>query len=411
MTPTADEAAFLARVCEQPDDDGPRLIYADFLDEFGDPRGAFIRVQCALAKLEPGDARRITLEEDEKGYLAQYREAWNPLRGLAGWVEWRRGFVEVVNIEARLFLMRGAELFHLAPVRHVRLLDVAGLLKPVLASPHLGRVAELSVKNQHFDDELARRLADAPQLANLRALCVERNRISDRGVEALAHSPHLSNLKALDLGDNHAGDLGACRLADSPRLATLETLELRHNEIGFGGLEVLASSGRLERLSVLGLRRNEIGHADRRYLTGAGSGRLGLRRLDLRENGMTPDHLESLCDLLSATSVEDLDLSENRLGDEGVRQLATSACLDGVRSLALRRNAVSDAGVRALAQSPHLARLTRLDLAENAIHNPGAELLLGSQALAGLRHLSLSRAGLSMRIRRALHARFGTRMI
>jgi uncharacterized protein (TIGR02996 family) len=34
---------FLARICEVPDDDGPRLIYADWLDEQGDPLGDFIR--------------------------------------------------------------------------------------------------------------------------------------------------------------------------------------------------------------------------------------------------------------------------------------------------------------------------------------------------------------------------------
>lgn len=33
-------------------DDGPRLVYADYLEEQGDPRGEFIRVQCELAKLD-----------------------------------------------------------------------------------------------------------------------------------------------------------------------------------------------------------------------------------------------------------------------------------------------------------------------------------------------------------------------
>lgn len=41
---------FLAAILADPFDDQPRLVYADYLDEQGDPRGEFIRVQCELAK-------------------------------------------------------------------------------------------------------------------------------------------------------------------------------------------------------------------------------------------------------------------------------------------------------------------------------------------------------------------------
>lgn len=44
------DADFLAAILETPDDDFPRLAYADFLDERGQAaRAEFIRVQCALA--------------------------------------------------------------------------------------------------------------------------------------------------------------------------------------------------------------------------------------------------------------------------------------------------------------------------------------------------------------------------
>jgi uncharacterized protein (TIGR02996 family) len=49
---THDEAALLAAVLAGPDDDLPRLVYADWLDENGRPeRAEFIRVQCELAQL------------------------------------------------------------------------------------------------------------------------------------------------------------------------------------------------------------------------------------------------------------------------------------------------------------------------------------------------------------------------
>ena len=42
---------FLSEVVENPDNDDARLVYADYLEEQGDPRGEFIRVQCGLAAL------------------------------------------------------------------------------------------------------------------------------------------------------------------------------------------------------------------------------------------------------------------------------------------------------------------------------------------------------------------------
>ncbi len=52
MPMTLDES-FLAAILADPSDETPRLIYADWLEERGDSRGEFIRIQCALAKLPP----------------------------------------------------------------------------------------------------------------------------------------------------------------------------------------------------------------------------------------------------------------------------------------------------------------------------------------------------------------------
>jgi uncharacterized protein (TIGR02996 family) len=49
-----------------PGDDAPRLVYADWLEEQGDPLGRFIRVQCELAKLSDSDARRAELLLEQK---------------------------------------------------------------------------------------------------------------------------------------------------------------------------------------------------------------------------------------------------------------------------------------------------------------------------------------------------------
>jgi len=47
------EQDFITEILANPDDDMPRLIFADWLEERGDPRSEFIRVQCELARLTP----------------------------------------------------------------------------------------------------------------------------------------------------------------------------------------------------------------------------------------------------------------------------------------------------------------------------------------------------------------------
>jgi uncharacterized protein (TIGR02996 family) len=49
-------AALLRAILAAPADDTPRLVYADYLEEHGDPaRAAFIRTQIALARVPEYD--------------------------------------------------------------------------------------------------------------------------------------------------------------------------------------------------------------------------------------------------------------------------------------------------------------------------------------------------------------------
>lgn len=52
----SDHDAFRAAITANPDDDTPRLVYADFLEEHDEPeRAAFIRAQVELARVLPWD--------------------------------------------------------------------------------------------------------------------------------------------------------------------------------------------------------------------------------------------------------------------------------------------------------------------------------------------------------------------
>src|SRR5262249_22023608 len=89
--------AFLQAIKETPDDDGPRLIFADWLEEHDDPRGEFIRVQCALTRMSWDDPRRGDLQRRMQELLQQHEKEWlGPLgafKGIHCW--WRRGLVHM----------------------------------------------------------------------------------------------------------------------------------------------------------------------------------------------------------------------------------------------------------------------------------------------------------------------------
>ena len=51
-----DAEALLRAVCAAPGDDAPRLVFADYLDEHGEPeRAEFVRIQCELTRIESAD--------------------------------------------------------------------------------------------------------------------------------------------------------------------------------------------------------------------------------------------------------------------------------------------------------------------------------------------------------------------
>ena len=400
-----EEAAFLDRICASPDDDVPRLIFADWLDERNDPRGEFIRVQVAIAHLPAGDPRQDTLTDREATLLARYHDTWvAPLRGLAAGPEFRRGFVESVNVDGRTFLKRAAELYRLAPVRHLRFLDVGSTLEWVMASPQLARLTGLTIAAQHIDDRLTGCLVDSPHLDGLRSLNIARNRIGDRGAELLARSPRFPRLTTLDLSDNSIRDRGAGGLAASVHLGNLETLELRRNELTRDGLGLLCSSPTLAELRHLGLAQNHV-RAPRDWMP-PGAGVVELAALDLTDNGLTEDAVSMLTALPGLSELNHLALERNEVGNVGAGTLAAWPGAAHLKTVRLANNRIGDPGARALARSPYLHQLAELDLRDNPIHDPGARAFLNAPSLVRLRWLGLPRLGLTPQMRRALAARY-----
>jgi uncharacterized protein (TIGR02996 family) len=255
------QAGFLQAIIDSPEDDGPRLAYAGWLDRRGDPRGEFIRAQCELAKrlqadvaqMEKDYPQRKALKGRAEQLLGAHGQEWNrPMRQseCEQW-EYRRGFVDTIVIPGVAFLQFAAVLFQTGPVQRIRLTRAVPDV-PALASVELlTRLSELSLHGCGIGNAGARALAASAYLRNLTVLDVSYNDIGDSGAQALASSPNLGRLIALHLNrptlifdptrQDIVQDVGACALASSPHLARLTELDLSGNLIGRGGLAALRS--------------------------------------------------------------------------------------------------------------------------------------------------------------------------
>lgn len=189
-----EESAFLRAIADAPADDAPRLVYADWLDDRGDPRGPFVRAQVALARLPAGhpDLARLARSQDDlfpsarAAYLRAVPSPVAPYFEAAWTADYRRGCLARVTVASDRvadFADRATALFRIAPVEEVGLVP-AGVpssggdtplvptptvaVERLLRVPELSRVGALSLTGPFADpDGVARLVADCPALGGL----------------------------------------------------------------------------------------------------------------------------------------------------------------------------------------------------------------------------------------------------
>lgn len=194
------EQAFLDAIIAAPDDDAPRLIMADWLDEQGqNERAEFVRIQIELATygeyrcpyhaglpdmlwgypvVADGETEHeckwCRLKKRERDLLLTTKPGqWSRFpkelhiavataRDCGPWT-FRRGFVEVIQLTSEHWLQHADELTRLAPLREVELTTRLAPLREVLKarwpnieftlppSPHFGRAR----RGQDFADAMA----------------------------------------------------------------------------------------------------------------------------------------------------------------------------------------------------------------------------------------------------------------
>jgi uncharacterized protein (TIGR02996 family) len=149
---TDDGDALFRAIREHPEEDTPRLVYADWLQESGQPeRAEFIRLQCEAWALCPAYPTLAAARTRASDLLKAFGDRWyEELPALPG-VEWGslfvRGFVDTVRTSWIEDLPRTLDLaFAATPLRHVSVEGLRhGQLRQLLDSPYLARLKSLDL--------------------------------------------------------------------------------------------------------------------------------------------------------------------------------------------------------------------------------------------------------------------------
>lgn len=182
---SSDESAFLQSIADRPDDDAPRLVFADWLDERGESgRAEFIRIQCELESSKLDKKRKQELRLRERELLNLHRRDW----------------IEAVEL----------------PIEDVAF-DRGMIARARLSSWDGGKFLDSPV---------------APRLATVKVLDLSGLQIGNDGVKAFAKSARFSAVRKLILSNNSITNVGAIALATATGLPKLETLYLFGNNIG-----------------------------------------------------------------------------------------------------------------------------------------------------------------------------------
>jgi uncharacterized protein (TIGR02996 family) len=153
----ARDLELLQTIIQNPDDDAPRYIYADWLEEHGNQaRAEFIRAQCEsdqLFRANQNLERAIPLRAKHTELLRQHGKEWvGELPGkVLSWT-FERGFIEYVRMEADSFLKHTDFLFENAPIRRLFLINVRHKVRSIVRSPYLARLSHLYLENLDLTD-------------------------------------------------------------------------------------------------------------------------------------------------------------------------------------------------------------------------------------------------------------------
>jgi uncharacterized protein (TIGR02996 family) len=185
-------------ILEHPDDDGPRLVYADWLEEHGDTaRAEFIRVQIEKTRLEHRTPEWMELHRRDVALAAKHCGNWLAEfpKAIRTDLHFKRGFVEMFLGTPTQLIAGVATVFRRAPLREIHLTTSNGPLNVLLARPEMARVRSLAITSS--SGVVVDHLAESLHLTGLERLELNTRGIGAAQARRLTASAHLHGLKVL----------------------------------------------------------------------------------------------------------------------------------------------------------------------------------------------------------------------
>jgi uncharacterized protein (TIGR02996 family) len=355
-----DREALLAAVRESPDDDLPRLVYADWLEENAGSlpgierstaaeRATFIRAQVEAARAEPFSPEAREAEDRAAKLLTEKnREAWSwDLRGLMLDVRFERGFVHHATVDAAQFPESAKDLFALEPIRSIRLVrpppsrsEFEVLLSPSFDVPELARIEALDLQGLELVHSDCMDLVESQPLADLSRLSLRGNPIPPSWLQEVFREGYWSELRHLDLAD--IPNLGPILARCLPRTDDYRFTGLDLSGIAFRSHEIklVLDSDCVAELEELHLRWDggpqwpgSLTHLELSYVIPWER----LRVLDLDGQGVGPEGVREIVRQDHAANLRWLGLARNYLGADGVSLLCGNSDMS-LYFLDVRRN-------------------------------------------------------------------------
>jgi uncharacterized protein (TIGR02996 family) len=356
------QADLLRAIRDNPDEDTPRLMYADYLDEEGDaPRAEFIRVQIERGTLPETDPRRRALEDREHALLAEHERDWlgvaHDADELTEW-EFARGFVNEVAASPVFMNGPGTDLCAAHPVRRWRVMS----------------------GQNNFPADL-RESGQRPWCARLEALDLSGWYAGLGEVSGFLTRSDFARLRELDL--RMCGPLESLpELIDAvPFRDNLTTLRCGANAFDGAGLDVadfVRALGTRCALSELCLMSSMLTNADIGDLLGSPAA-ASLTSLDLQQNALDLDAVAAF--RATRARLRQLDVSDTVLGGNALALLLGCRSLADLRELHVERCDHTTDSVRAITASPFWAQAEQLWMPRATVGYDNEEQLVGVDEL------------------------------
>ncbi len=373
-----DREALYAAILAHPDEDTPRLVFADYLEENGDAKyAAFIRKQIDLAQVPEWDALWVRAwNRDRDALTGRGFDTFVPKLpdgiDLPSLTSFRRGFVwHIESTDTGPFLKHADELFAALPIQALTIeADRRHWRAPInltklFASPCLARIKQLTFNLTQLTAKTIRQMQACPYLGNLTALRFEFATLEPAAVRALFKPPLIERLEVLSFENNSLvwSDV-ASGLAHVDGPHRLRTFVLSEGSVGSG-----SGYGRVSLFATPLLR--------------------GLKELDVSGYRLNESDIRALCEAPVVNTLESLTLTMTEPGVPGVKVLSECAALRGLKRLRMMSNKLGSVAAKALGRSPHLAGLQVLELGGNPLGDKGALALAEAPCVANLIELEL----------------------